>query len=185
MTGAGSNGMRLSRQGWHPKMTIAWLPLPLPLLLAGLMIASSSQAALSDSVTIMLEATFTAPPCTLEVPDKVHLGSIPYGDKSYRPFTLTVNCTSASKAEIYAQTLGTLVSGSTDTMEMGESATRFWLEEGGKKIALNGDSNTTTSGFCEGTSSRVCTLTPKTQVDASAPEGERSAIIRFNIRYKA
>lgn len=173
--------MRLSRQGRLQAIAITGLSLAILL-----MSPSSAQAApLYDSITVTLEATFTAPPCTLEVPDTVYLGSITYGSKAYRPFTMTVNCQSASKAEIYAQTLGTLVSGSTDTMEMGDSVTQFWLEEGGKKIALNGETNDTTSGFCEGTTSRTCTLTPKTWVGASAKEGGRSAVIRFNIRYKA
>ncbi|EQA8868596.1 fimbrial protein [Citrobacter braakii] len=157
-------------------------------LLATLLTVPSVQAVtLSDSVTITLEATFTEPPCEIDVPPVVHLGSIHYGEKRYRPFALKVNCATASKAEIYAQTTGTLVTGTTDTMVMSGSDTRtnFWLEENGTRIKLNGETNTTDSGFCPGTESRTCTLTPGTLVSSGAREGERSAVIKFSVRYKA
>lgn len=153
-------------------------------LLAGILLTMPVHAiTLLDSVTITLEATFTAPPCTLTVPDTVNLGSITYGDKRYQPFTMEVTCTATSKTEIYAQALGTLAGGSADTVEMGDSLTLLWLEEGGKKIVLNGDTDLTTSGFCKGDTSRTCTLTPNTRVDVNARTGARSAVIRFNIRY--
>lgn len=150
-------------------------------------IPQARSAPLFDSITITLEATFTMPPCEINVPPVVHLGSISYGEKRYRPVTLTVNCTSAARSEIYAQTAGLLVSGTTDTTAMtgADALTHFWLEENGKKIKLNGETNTTDSGFCAGTDSRTCTLTPATQVGVAAQEGERSAVIKFNVRYKA
>lgn len=145
-------------------------------------------APLSDSVSFALNATFTSPPCTLHVPEKIPLGNIAYGMKSYPPFTITVNCLSISKAEIYAQSLEALASGSVDMLVMKgvDQKALFGLEEDGqKRVMLNGDTNVTTSGFCVGTNSRTCTLTPKTWVTGDAKAGERSAVIRFNIRYLA
>lgn len=143
-------------------------------------------APLYDSVTVTLEATFTAPPCDIDVPAVVRLGSINYGEKRYRPVVLTVNCTSPAKSEIYAQTAGSLVSGTTDTTAMmgADALATFWLEDNGMKIKLNGETNATDSGFCAGTDSRTCTLIPATRVEASAKKGERSAVIKFNVRYK-
>jgi hypothetical protein len=159
----------------------------LPLLVTLLMVSSLQAATLSDQATIPLVVTFTAPPCEIDVPSVVHLGSIHYGEKRYRPFTLKVNCVPGSKAEIYAQTKGALVNGTADTMVMSGSDTlaNFWLEENGSRIKLDGETNTADSGFCLGTVSRTCTLTPGTQVGSGAQKGERSAVIKFDIRYKA
>lgn len=40
-------------------------------------IPQARSAPLFDSITITLEATFTMPPCEIDVPPVVHLGSIP------------------------------------------------------------------------------------------------------------
>lgn len=171
----------LSRTHYVSQITTA-------LMLGIVLSVQPASAATSAEATVDITWTVVAPSCGLDVPDKVYLGSITYGSKAYSPFTITVNCTSAAKAEIYAQTLrGTLVSGSINTLEMEgmDNKAQFWLEESGNKIALNGETNDVTSGFCLGTDSRTCTLTPKTRVESTAQEGERSAVIRFNLRYKA
>lgn len=149
--------------------------------------ACSAQANVTASATLPLSASFTAPPCTISVPAVVYLGSIPYGTQAYPPLTITLNCPAPAKAEIYAQSLAPLVSGLTDTAEMkgADAWAQFWLEAEGAKVKLNGENNTTDSGFCLGSASRTCSLTPKTWVDAQASAGERSAVIKFNIRYKA
>lgn len=177
--------MRLIRQGCHHGLFGG-----LPLLLAGIAMVSSPQAVIgANSVTLSINATFTEPTCTLDMPDRVYLGSIRYGTTRYRPFTLTVNCLSASNTEIYAQALGDLLRPSvTNIMRMNgpDNRAEFALEKSiSQHIELNGDTNDTTSGFCAGTNSRTCTLTPKTYVPVGAEIGERSALIRFNIRYKA
>ncbi|EDV7203291.1 hypothetical protein F9N64_19710 [Salmonella enterica] len=151
------------------------------------LMAGMSQTQAADSVQIMVTATAINPPCTIDVPPVVYLGSIHYGEKRYRPIDLTVNCESPSLYVVYAQAGGNLVSGSSTTMEMSGADTlaHFWLEESGKPIKLNGESNLTDSGFCNGTSSQTCAVTPATRVDNKAQKGDRGAVIKFSIRYTA
>ncbi|MFS9421797.1 fimbrial protein, partial [Citrobacter sp. C411] len=55
------------------------------------------------TATVTLKATFTAPPCTLTVPDQVFLGSITPGTKIYNPFSVEIACPTATNTVLYAQ----------------------------------------------------------------------------------
>ncbi|QPR27777.1 hypothetical protein I6G97_15410 [Edwardsiella hoshinae] len=149
--------------------------------------ACSAQANVTASATLPLSASFTAPSCTISVPAVVYLGSIPYGTKIYPPLTITLNCPASAKTEVYAQVIGPLVYNSIDTAELTgiDGWAQLFFSLNNVKIKLNGESNKVDSGFCLGIGSRTCSLLPVTWVDPRAREGERSAVIKFNIRYKA
>lgn len=183
----GNNTMKQYSLSWT-----RYVPQITPALMLGIVLSvvqpASAASTAEATATVNITWTVVAPSCELKVPDKVYLGNITYGSKAYPPFTITVNCTSAAKAEIYAQTVtGALVSGLTHTLAMvgKDSEAQFWLEDNNRKIPLNGETNDVDSGFCLGENSRTCTLTPNTWVTTKAQEGERSAVIRFNLRYKA
>lgn len=161
----------------------------LVLLMAG--VNQAHAATNTATATVTLKATFTAPPCTLTVPDQVFLGSITPGTKIYNPFSVEIACPTATNTVLYAQVVsGTLTSGSTTRMDMTGPANtgtpaQLWLTSSeGKVITLDGSGSTdSTKGFCGGTSNRTCTLTPATLVAPDTPRGQTSATLRFSVAY--
>ncbi|MEG2398566.1 MAG: fimbrial protein [Citrobacter sp.] len=161
----------------------------LVLLMAG--VNQAHAATNTATATVTLKATFTAPPCTLTVPDQVFLGSILQGIKSYRPFSVEISCQMVTNTALYAEVVsGTLTSGSTTRMDMTGPANtgtpaQLWLTApDGNAVRLDGSGNTTpTSRFCSGNTNRSCTLTPYTQVAADTPRGQTSATLRLSVAY--
>lgn len=152
---------------------------------------SPVQAA-TATATLTMNANFSAPPCTVTVPGNIFLGAILPGEKIYPSFTVDVNCTSATRAALYAEPASgePLISGMTTRIEMSGPAgvagtpAQFWLNTEGKEIDLTGTGATDTARtFCEGTDSRGCTLTPATQVVMDTPKGQTTATIRIGIMY--
>lgn len=157
------------------------------MLLVGMLLvgnASVAKAATEASAVTRLTATFVVPTCELAVPATVYLGSIKNGVQSYRPFSFQVNCSVPTDTSVYAQAVGSLDTGSINTVLMEGSGAKFWLkdETDNKNITLNGESGEV---FCAGSNSRTCTLIPNTLVTPDNTRGETSTTIRFNIRYEA
>ena len=142
-------------------------------------------------LTVTLKATFTVPPCTLTVPDRVFLGSILQGQKSYRPFSVGITCPSVTETALYAEVVsGSLTSGSTTRVNMTGPAgpgtpAQLWLTApDGKAVVLNGSGKYTPAfRFCSGNTSRDCVLTPYTQVSADTPRGQTHVTLRLSVAY--
>lgn len=160
----------------------------LALLVAGL---HPAHAASTATATVTITATFTAPPCTLTLPDTVHLGSILQGEQTYRPFEIRIACPAPTSSALYAEPVGgSVISGTPSRMTMSGPAgatgtpAQFWLKAEGKDILLDGSGATdATKGFCTGTVDRTCVLTPFTQVAADTPRGQTTAVVRFSVVY--
>lgn len=146
-----------------------------------------------DSVTIPLTITTTAPSCTVDVPAEVQLGTIvipltPQLLPPFPTFAVSVNCPSSVKMEVYAQALTPLKPGSRTTMHMeGGSGARSELamRVGQEFIYLDGDSSPADTGFCAGSDTRTCDVQPIIDIPGNVEPGERTAAIRFNVRYKS
>lgn len=138
-------------------------------------------AALTDTATITIEATFTAPQCTLNVPKSVNLGNIKLGTITYNSFIIKVDCPGgAQRGVIYAQA-AKLVSGSSDVAQMtGDvNGQLMLLEKSGTKISLTGIAGTP---FCDGTATRECELFPRTWFNNKPTNGgSTSVIINFTL----
>lgn len=149
-----------------------------------LLMGGSSMAQASTESIVPITVTFLAPPCTVSVPSDVALGTIGYGQKTYRPIDIQVNCSGVFQSSLYAQALGTLESGTIDTVLMEGTTAKFWLNAEGSttKLTLIGSSGTP---FCEGSNSRTCVVTPSTLVVQGDKHGSTYTIIRFNLRYVA
>lgn len=147
-----------------------------------------ANAAISTD-TVTLKATFTAPPCTLTVPDQVFLGSILQGTKSYRPFSVEISCPATTNTALYAEAVsGSLAAADMMTMTgpgtPGQPANIWLTDPDGKKVVLDGSGKTTPGvQFCSGNTNRSCVLTPYTQVFADTPRGQTSATLRFSVTY--
>lgn len=133
-------------------------------------------AALTDTATITIDATFTAPQCTLDVPANVNLGIIKPGTQKYNPIIMSIDCPSGSqRGGIYAQARE-LVSGSSDAAQMTGDVTGqlMLLDSGGAKISLVGISGTP---FCDGTVTRECELTPQTLFGNQLTNGGKTSVV--------
>lgn len=183
MTGVGCRTMTLNNQ----------LLLALSSLVMLILAGTPPALAVSATATVTLKATFTAPPCTITVPDQVFLGSMLPGEQSYAPFKVSVTCPGGSTATsaLYAEVVsGSLTSGRTDRVDMngpaGSSGTpaQLWLTAEGKTVALDGTGSTDdTKRFCTGTTDRQCSLIPSTLVSTGTPRGETTATIRVSVVY--
>lgn len=151
----------------------------------------NSANAVTTSNRVTVTARFTAPPCTLTMPDRVNLGAILPGAQSYPPFIIRLDCPlPAAIIALYAEIVqGSLSAGSNNRVDMtgpaGSSGTpvKLWLTDNdGKEVMLDGSGSSEESGrFCSGTGSRNCTITPNTEVEIDTPRGLTSAMLRFNV----
>lgn len=170
------------------KAVLLALSSSLVLLIAGL---HPARAATTATATVTLKATFTAPPCTLTVPDTVYLGSLVNGTQNHNPVKIDISCPTPASAVIYGEPVGSpLVAGSTTRMAMtgppgsGGTPAAFWLSTEGKDVDLTGAGATDkTLGFCAGTANRSCTVTPSTLVTPDTPRGQATATVRFSVMY--
>lgn len=176
--------MRLSE--WSTNVSLPVLALAIG---GGYLSLDAHAVPMYDSVSIPLTLTTIAMPCTVDAPAVVQLGIIKnkVGDMHPPPFDVKVNCTAPLQTEVFAQTLTPLLSGSKNSVVMtGEdSLVQFWLDYNSAAIRLDGDTNITDSGFCEGTNTRTCVLTPGVRVMSGVVPGVRTATIQLNVRYKA
>lgn len=165
-------------------------------LMAGGMLClaqSAGAAPVYDSVTVPLTITTIAIPCTVSVPAEVPLGTVVSGlDSQYVPaypsFAVSVNCTSPLNMEVYAQALTPLRPGSRQYILMtGGSgpAPQLYMTNGGRNMYLDGDTGQADTGYCEGTTTRTCDVQPMLWAPGNVEPGEWTAMIRFNVRYKA
>lgn len=146
------------------------------------------------TATVVINATFTMPPCTLTLPATVQLGGLNTGTATHRPVKIDIDCPDSADMEtaLYAQNMSGVLSG-TDKMTMvpGSGTTSgtpalFWLKEsGGATVRLDGTgADIADNAFCRGTAvKRSCTLTPVTQVFADTVREEVGATVRFNVMY--
>ncbi|EDV7203295.1 hypothetical protein BJH44_004281 [Salmonella enterica subsp. enterica serovar Bredeney] len=154
------------------------------------LVQSVKAVSVVDSATIPITINTVAIPCTVDVPSIVDLFVIARGKEvAYPPFEIKIKCSNAIKTEVYAQSLTHIVGDSGKRrikMDGPSNFVHLFMEYDGTVIKLDGDANTTDSGFCVGSYSRTCQLTPRTW---SSPEktipGDYSAMVRFNVRYKA
>ncbi|EDM9065174.1 hypothetical protein AHU16_22710 [Salmonella enterica subsp. enterica serovar Give] len=164
-------------------LTLSCLIFPLPLVAA-------------ESVDTIIKYSVRAVSCEVSAPSLVNLGSIPYGSKFYSPVVFGVTCPSATKSEIYAQVVrgGSLLNGNASGLpdHVGADGTGGRLQlklmkENREFITLDGVDlgEGRASGFCEGSVTRTCSLTPETWVSVGVPAGHfASIVIRFTIRYR-
>lgn len=150
-----------------------------------------SAATNSATATVVLKATFTAPPCEVAMPQQIFLGSILPTTASHPPFTLQITCPdAASNAAIYGVAVGSnMVTASRlamlNTAGGGGPAAQLWFTQNGSanEIALGVDGATDTSKqFCRGTGAvQTCTLIPWTYAETSSPKGETKATVTFTV----
>lgn len=158
------------------------------ILLALTALCGSGLAQAND--TVVVKGTIRAPTCTIAAPSILDLGDLVKGkDVALTPFEVSITCPKPVKMEVFAQALTPGVGDSNGTkmrMVGPSNFVQFWMEYGGTIIKVDGDTNTADSGFCVGTDSRICELTPWTWVspDKSAP-GDYTAAVRLDVRYKA
>ncbi|WP_336285926.1 fimbrial protein [Citrobacter arsenatis] len=152
--------------------------------------------AATATATVVINATFTMPPCTLTMPATVQLGGLNTGTgtATHSPVKIDIDCPDGENVEtaLYAQHMSGVLSG-TDKMTMvpGSGTTSgtpalFWLKEsGGATVRLDGTgADIAGNAFCRGTAvKRSCTLTPVTQVFADTVREEVGATVRFNVMY--
>lgn len=182
MTGAGCRTMTLNKPVFSGSV------IGLLLIIA---VAHNAHSA-TATASVKLKATFIAPPCTITTPDRVPLGMMLPGSRSYLPFSITISCLSATPTFLYAQIVqGSLSAGTTDRVDMNGPAgttgtpAQLWLTDSdGKTVILDGSgASDNTKGFCTGTTDRTCRLTPSVQVAANTPKGLTTATVRFSVAY--
>lgn len=148
----------------------------------------------SATATVTLNITVVQPPCSISLPATVSLGSILESVRSYPPFSIDISCTAGSTTvtSLFAEIVqGSLTPGYADRIDMtgpaGSSGTaaQLWLTapDGGRVVMDGSGSTEAGSQFCEGSSSRQCTLTPYTRTVADTPRGETTAVVRFSVAY--
>lgn len=159
------------------------------------MLAPHGRAA-TATATVIINATFTMPTCTLTMPDTVLLGDLKNGTKTHNAVRIDIDCPDSGNMEtgLYALKMSGELSGA-DKMTMvstsgGRSAgspALFWLTESGGStpVKLDGTGETVAdNAFCRGTAlKRTCSLTPVTRVFENTPREEVSATVRFNVMY--
>lgn len=146
-----------------------------------------------DGYPLTVLGTFTVPTCTLKMPDRVILGSLKTGISTHHPVKIEIECPDGTsiKTGLYAMNVTGMLDGSNnDKMTMVSSSGNtttgkpafFWLmDNDGNNIKLDGSQNNV---FCQGVSvSRVCTLTPYTQVFVNTTREQVEAVVRFNVAY--
>lgn len=146
----------------------------------------------ASSATVTVTATFVAATCDISVPSTYWLGTLTPG-AAKKHSSLRINWTCDGGLPVKTALIATPISGipnsTKDKLEMMvsgvQNGTLLWLEENttGRSIKLSGDE---ADAFCSGeeTGSRVCDLTPVTEVHASDKFGIANAIIRFEIIYQ-
>lgn len=181
MTGEGLKTM------WSSKGLIACIMFP------GLMVSIQNGIAATSSAVVVINGTFTIPPCTLVMPAIVQLGEFRNGVRAHSPVEISINCPDATvPTALYAEKMSGALSGGNKKMTMVPQAgslsgnpALFWLAYGSGYIALDGGGATDVNrAFCQGSGSvRTCTLTPYTQVFTNTTREQVSATVRFNVMY--
>ena len=174
---------------WSGKWLSAVIFLPV------LVILVPSGRAATATATVIINATFTMPTCTLTMPDIVPLGDLKNGTKIHSAVQIGIDCPDGGNVEtgLYARKMSGELSG-TDKMTMVPSSgsvtgnpALFWLTERGgtTPVKLDGTgADVADNAFCRGTAvKRTCSLTPVTQVFADTVREEVSATVRFNVMY--
>ncbi|HBA7292703.1 TPA: F18 fimbrial protein FedE [Escherichia coli] len=184
MTGAEFRAMRLTKAA-----------------LAALMLAvtaGNTQAALTATATLTINATFTQPSCDITAPPSFDLGILTPGVKTHGPLTITWTCadggTPLKTALTAAIVRGGKVSGDekvtllTDDSSASPTGATLSLREqrGDTLIKLTGPSGG--DYFCSDANAvagvmRTCTLTPETTVSQNGPFGLASATLNFAVVY--
>ncbi|EBP2552148.1 type 1 fimbrial protein [Salmonella enterica] len=169
-----------------------WLPVVLAALLPAGAVASTA------SVTVPVTATFVAPTCTLSLPNTTNathnIGSLQTGtDTTYARLNIMVDCNNGlTVGRLYASTVSGTPDGSGGLavkMNGSGSATSanppvLQMLDGKNPVTLNGSGASSDSGtFCYGTTTRICTLTPRVNVPANAEAGSAKVSLRFTLRY--
>lgn len=159
-----------------------------------LMITLPHGHAATATATVVINATFTMPTCTLTMPSIVSLGSLKNGTKAHSPVQIDIECPDGGSVEtgLYASQMSGELSG-TDKMTMVPASgsvagnpALFWLKEsGGATVKLDGTgADIADNAFCRGTAvKRSCSLTPVTQVFTDTVREEVAATVRFNVMY--
>lgn len=152
--------------------------------------------AATSQATVTLNATFTAPPCTLDIggaaSGTVSLGALQPGSNAGTPFSLNVTCSYDRPSSLYATiSAGTqdATPGVVDMLNTGDvgntgSPVKLTLSATDKPSGIVYGAGGATDGtrqFCSGTTSRTCTLTPTVVVNAGTLPGSLTAAIIFTI----
>lgn len=182
MTGVENNGMTFIKN--------IKLGLLTSIIMPAVGITFSVQAAMTDSVTVTLNSTFTNPGCTVDAPRIVNLGNMPVGDTKYPSFDISINCKSNVKTALYAQANvygDTGISNNPD--EPGDALHMTSTPaQGGANVILtlmhnNQIINFNYNYFCDGENNRKCSVSPKTRVRPSLSPGVRTGRVLFTIMY--
>lgn len=154
-----------------------------------------ARAAGGPSATVNFTATFTPPPCTVDIDASttgtVNLGALAPGSNPKAPFTLNITCTAGydRPSSLYA----TIGSGIQDTspvavqmVNSGGAGTPvlLTLTSTDKPAGIEYGAGGATDGakqFCAGTATRTCQFTPTAVVSPGTPAGDLSASVIFNV----
>lgn len=168
-------------------LTVTWL--------VGMTTMLGAKAAGGDSATVNFTATFTPPPCTVDIggstTGSVDLGALVSGSNIKSPFTLNVTCVTGfdRPSQIYA-TIGAGVQDTTATaiqmVNTGGPGTPvlLTLTSADKPTGIVYGSSGATDGtrqFCSGAATRSCILTPTAVVNTGTPAGTLSASVVFTM----
>lgn len=148
------------------------------------------QAAMTDSVTVTLNSTFTNPACTVEAPKVVNLGNMPVGQTKYPSFDISIYCKSYAKTALFARADIFGDTGvSNDPYEPGDGLHMTSIPaQAGRNVILRLIHNNQNIGlnfgyFCEGEINRKCSVSPQTTVHPSLSPGIRTARVLFTVKY--
>lgn len=172
-----------------------YITLPAVLLLCATMISGAD--AVSDTDTVTVTATFTAPPCTVDIDGTdsktVSLGVLLQGTQVTAPFNLNITCSYTRLSSVYAEVVTGVVNTTNPTAvnmvndgDTGNAGSPVLLnlstadKPDGILYGIDGATDSMRQ-FCSGTDTRICTVTPITTVNVGTKSGNVAAAIRFTI----
>ncbi|WP_337263397.1 MULTISPECIES: hypothetical protein [unclassified Serratia (in: enterobacteria)] len=173
--------------------------LPTVLLAAPMLYAAMipTADAVSDTATVAVTATFTAPPCTVDIDGTdsktVSLGVLHLGTQAIAPFNLNITCSYSRTSSVFAEVVTGVVNAATPTAvnmvndnDPGNTGSPVLLtlstvdKPAGILYGIDGATDSARQ-FCSGEDSRICTVTPTTTVNIGTKPGNVAAAIRFTM----
>lgn len=177
------------------KRRLVYFTLPAALLLCATMLPGAN--AVSDTDTITVTASFTAPPCTVDIDGAdsktVSLGVLQLGTQVTTPFNLNITCSYNRISSVYAEVVTGVVNTTNPTLvnmvndgDLGNTGSPVLLilstadKPDGILYGIDGATDIMRQ-FCSGTGSRICTVIPATTVNIGTKPGNVAAAIRFTM----
>lgn len=185
MTGGGNNGMTFIKN--------IKLGLLTSIIMPAVGITFSVQAAMTDSVTVTLNSTFTNPTCTLDAPKLINLGTLPVNMAANQPFDIDINCPTSVKTAIYATAdvsnghpallpdsdSSGIIMGGDVIQSISTLFVWLFLEHNGTRVIFNAPNIL----FCEGDNNRTCSILPLTRRHSQSIPGIYTARVVFTVKY--